>query len=368
MRVCGKELLQGKAQKDLSQRRTYLVRKVIKERAGVKSAPQLLDPTFQGEWAIVTYSMSALALANMAFAEPELYAQKHQQLVGELVLLAKSDEIQKFDTLLWNEKPLGALKAFEEGKDARGHVGYLGHLGIIVAAHYALGSKENLELFENIANYSRKLLTKSPHLLAETYPGECYIPDNVVLVTVISLYDELVQGEEKPTKFTKKWVAKMKERFIDEQSGLMAFTVSAKGKVIQGGRGSSGGWNSHYLIHAHAVFAKELYGNLEKNFFDKLFFGLGGIREWPHGVNKEGDVDSGPLIFGLSPSGTGFSVAGALFFKRELVLNELLFTSEAAGFTVHWGKERSYLLAPLVGEAIMLAMKTVRPWDKRFIH
>jgi hypothetical protein len=58
------------------------------------------------------------------------------------------------------------------------------------------------------------LLTKSPHLLAETYPGECYIPDNVVLVTVISLYDELVQGEEKPTKCTKKWVAKMKESVL----------------------------------------------------------------------------------------------------------------------------------------------------------
>ena len=368
LRVGGKELIEGKAEKDLQQRRNYLVRKVIKERASVKSTPQLLDPTFQGEWAIVTYSMTALALTNMAFKDPALYGKEHKKLVGKLVKMAQIDEIQEFDTRLWNEKPMNALKAFKKGKEAKGHVGYVGHLGIIVASHYALGGKENLELFRLIANYSRSLLMQSPHMLSETYPGECYIPDNVVLVAVISLYDELVQGEKKPTSFTKQWVAKMKKEFIDKKSGLMAFTVSAKGKVIQGGRGSSGGWNSHYLLHAHPEFAKELYLNLEKNFYDKLFFGIAGMREWPHGVDKEGDVDSGPLIFGLSPSGTGFSIAGALFIRRETVLDALLFTSEAAGFTFLWRKERSYLLAPLVGEAIMLAMKTVRLWDKRFIH
>jgi hypothetical protein len=40
----------------------------------------------------------------------------------------------------------------------------------------------------------------------------------------------------------------------------------------------------------------------------------------------------------------------------------LAWTAELAGCTVQWDGRRRYLLAPLVGEAIMLAMKSATPW------
>ncbi len=92
-----------------------------------------------------------------------------------------------------------------------------------------------------------------------------------------------------------------------------------------------------------------------------------GIREFPLGREGHGDVDSGPVIFELSTSGTGFALAGARYTKDTELLAGILYTSELAGFTLQWGGQRWYLTAPLVGDAIMLAMKTVTPWDLRFV-
>ena len=72
------------------------------------------------------------------------------------------------------------------------------------------------------------------------------------------------------------------------------------------------------------------------------------------------DIDAGPIIFDLSPSGTAFFVGPATFFSDTDVRKKSLRTAEIAGNTVYWNGSRHYLLAnvALVGEAIMLAMRT----------
>jgi hypothetical protein len=70
----------------------------------------------------------------------------------------------------------------------------------------------------------------------------------------------------------------------------------------------------------------------------------------------------------LTPSGTGFAIAGALLNKDGAFLEELLRTSELAGFSVQRAGRRCYAIAPLVGDAILLAMKTAGPWDERYRH
>ena len=94
-------------------------------------------------------------------------------------------------------------------------------------------------------------------------------------------------------------------------------------------------------------------------------FGVTGIREYPDGRQGAGDVDSGPLFFGLSPAGTGFAIAGARFTRDAEFLNELLLTAEIAGCTIETGGRRRYLLAPLVGDAVLLAMRSVTEWNPR---
>ena len=54
-------------------------------------------------------------------------------------------------------------------------------------------------------------------------------------------------------------------------------------------------------------------------------------------------------------------MAGAATFCKDIVVrNEILHTAEVAGHSFRWNGKRHYLLAnaALVGEAIMLAMRT----------
>ena len=72
------------------------------------------------------------------------------------------------------------------------------------------------------------------------------------------------------------------------------------------------------------------------------------------------DIDAGPIIFGLGPSGTAFMAGSSTYFGDDNVRKEILTTAEIAGQTIKIGEKRHYLLAniALVGESIMLAMRT----------
>lgn len=72
------------------------------------------------------------------------------------------------------------------------------------------------------------------------------------------------------------------------------------------------------------------------------------------------DIDAGPMILNLSPSGTAFAIGSATYFGDNNFRNGLLKTAEIVGHTILWGNNRHYLLADiaLVGEAITLAMRT----------
>ena len=91
------------------------------------------------------------------------------------------------------------------------------------------------------------------------------------------------------------------------------------------------------------------------------------LREYPRGVVGSGDVDSGPALFGLSPAGTGFGLAGARHAGDVDAVLGMLRIAEVAGFTVPWRGGRAYLLAPLVGDAAVLAARTATPMDRRFL-
>jgi hypothetical protein len=121
------------------------------------------------------------------------------------------------------------------------------------------------------------------------------------------------------------------------------------------------------LPFVDAAFAREQYHRMKKFLWKNVGFGVAGIREFPAGVRGESDIDSGPVLFDLSTSGTGFAMAGALRQNDTVSLQALLRTSELAGFSFQWNGRRRYLTAPLVGDAIMLAMKSASAWDERFL-
>ena len=98
-------------------------------------------------------------------------------------------------------------------------------------------------------------------------------------------------------------------------------------------------------------FAHEQYELLKKHFMQRSPFA--GIQEYYDRKCWLGmDIDSGPIIFNLSPSGTAFAIGAATYFGDTDFRN------------VRGWNTNHYLLAnmALVGEAITLAMRTSVPW------
>jgi hypothetical protein len=111
-------------------------------------------------------------------------------------------------------------------------------------------------------------------------------------------------------------------------------------------------------------FAKEQYTKLKENFYQKR--PIAGFKEYYDRKCRLGfDIDAGPIIFNLSPTGTAFGLGAATYFEDYDVRNRFLKTAELAGFTVSSKEQRHYLLAniALVGEAITLGMRTAVKWE-----
>ena len=62
------------------------------------------------------------------------------------------------------------------------------------------------------------------------------------------------------------------------------------------------------------------------------------------------DIDVGPILFNLSPTGTAFGIGPATYFEDWEARKGMLMTAELAGFTVSNKK------------AITLAMRTATDW------
>jgi hypothetical protein len=359
-RFDGRALVTGGERTNLMARRAYLVERMSGPTLTPKAMPGDLHELYQGEWALVTYSMATAGLVNLAFLYPETRAES-LQLVPHFIDAVLKRELASFDTVQWHEEALAHLDK------VRGHIGYLGHLGFMLAAYrYLGGDGRYADKYEAIVKSLSASLEAAPLMCAQTYPGEVYIPDNTVVVATLGLHDKADPAHATGT--ARRWFAQAGPRLRDPKTGLLVFSLDVKAKPAQLSRGSGSTWDCFYLGYADPAFTSKEYARARQVFLSRPLPLVTGFREYPPGVDGAGDVDSGPVILGLSLSGTGFAVGCARMAGDAETVNDLLFTAELAGFTWQWNGAQRYLLSPLVGDAIMLAMQSATTWDTRWVH
>jgi len=348
-RVSADRATRGQDLPDLVARRAYLVERTTADDFGPRDFPEVLGDPFRGEWALVSLSMTGLALAGMAQRFPDQAGTTESDL-QKLIDRALTGDLSSFDTVQWKEVALDTLPS------DRGHAGYLGHLALLVAAdELAFPGGPNRPLLGRLAEALARKVEQSPCGLAETYPGEIYVPDNAVIVAALALS---ARAGLLPAARPREILDKIHARYADRSSGLLPFRVGPGCAAAPEARASGASWSLLYLALADEAYAARGYESLRTRFLDQPLPGVTGLREWPRGVDRPGDVDSGPLLLGLSPAATGFTVALARRFADADTLQGLLDTAELAGFTADLRGRRRYLLAPLVGDAILLAARS----------
>jgi hypothetical protein len=345
-------LLDDRREGDLVARRDYLASRL--DSTATATVPD--DPLFSGEWVLVTLSMAAMATTNIAFAYPD-QLEDGRRIVNRCAELALAESARAFDTKRWGEDPLTTLAG------SGSHIGYLGHLALILEAKRLLGGGTDPHEGPVLDALTRRY-DGAPFPYLETYPGERYTADNVVVLAALGMSD--LGRTPKHAALLARFIAYTKAHLLDPKSQLVVFGVTDAGEAKGTARGSGVGWNSLYLPFIDELFAKAQATLLRDRFGKSTGPGSLAVCEYDGCEPGKGDVDSGPVLLGASPSGTGFAIAAARRLGDEEWLSGLLSTAEWMGFSVQWSGKRRYLLAPLVGDAIVLAAKTSRAWDARY--
>ena len=345
--------------KEIIHRANYLTSKVATSpQKLLDEMPSGIGEQFQGEWALYTCSMTCAALANIAI----LYPQNKElsiKFIGQIIDIAMSEEIREYDRLRWREDPMDGIYG------NLSHISYYSHLAWMISRYKQIGGDGKYDdLYHSLCKAMNRRIRQSKSLNLPTYPGEyIYIPD--MLVAIVALANYSSQYEDKYSTTVDMWVKRAKKEWIDKETGLVASFLEAYNDSVQivlPVKGSYSALNCYYLSLVDSEFAQEQYELLKKRF--KQDFPVTGIKEYHDKTCLIGmDIDAGPIIMNLSPSGTAFGIGCATSLGDIEFRNKLLKTAEIAGSTVFWFGESHYLLAnvALVGEAIALAMRTSAP-------
>lgn len=145
---------------------------------------------------------------------------------------------------------------------------------------------------ETIAEAMRK--SSSPYLTS--YNGLAWPADMLLVVAALKKHDELFPPLYEDLIET--WLSKVKTR-LDPRTQLIPHEVNATdGSTLQGARGSSQSLILNFLYEIDLIFSEQQFKLYNAQFLDSRF-GLPGIREYPKGLSGEGDIDSGPVLFGI---------------------------------------------------------------------
>ncbi|WP_196279459.1 hypothetical protein [Catellatospora vulcania] len=200
--------------------------------------------------------------------------------------------------------------------------------------------------------------TGSPFLTA--YPGQAWPCDSAVGIAAVRLAGTLTGVDR--SGLIRDWLAAADSR-RDRATGLLPHTVDpVTGQPTSGARATSQVMVLRFLREVDpAVGARDWAAFREQ--FASTVPGAPGIREHPRGVDLAGDVDSGPLLWGLSTSASAVALGDAVVYGDAPAAAALTGLAEAAGLAVQWDGERRYLGGALpVGDAFLAWSLAARPW------
>jgi len=307
---------------------------------------------FDGEWALGTYQMAALGLGQVALTHPEL-ADELRPAVADAANALLEPDLRSFGTAAWGDDALDALETDQ------GHA-YMGYLNMALGMHRLLEPDTELAgVHDALTDALARRLAASDTALIETYPGEAYPVDVASVAASIALHARAT-GTDRDAMLAA-WGAQYRELYVDPDSGLLIQAADpATGDAWDRPRGSGTALAVYFTAFVDAELSADLYGGLVRS--SKVTpLGYGGMREYARGTPGWGDVDSGPVVFGVGTSATGFALAGARLHGDEPTYRALFRTASLCGAPIRAGGRHRFLVGGSLGNAILLAMMTAGP-------
>jgi hypothetical protein len=230
-----------------------------------------------------------------------------------------------------------------------------------------LGDEKYQALLREQVETLSKELDESPYGLLDDYPGQCYPTDVVAAIAAIKRADAVLRTDH--SDFVERSVRGFEGKLVD-YTGLVPYKADSKTGTIGPARGCSNQWLTVWTPQLWPRYARDLYGNFEKHFWQERC-ALAGFREFAEATSHSAwsqwyvDVDSGPVIagYGVSAFGIGAARANGRFDHAYPLTTEAIVLSwPLPDGTLAWPRILSNAAhAPYLGEAVVLFALTRTP-------
>ena len=204
-------------------------------------------------------------------------------------------------------------------------------------------SKTEEDLFISNCKEIATALNNSNTPFLESYHKQAWPADMLLCIASLNIHDNIFANNYE-TEITK-WLTAIKERV--DINGLIPHKVDAEtGYSIEDARGNSQSLILNFLFEIDADFTKQQFKKYDSLFKDGRF-GLPGIRQYPSGIKGGGDIDSGPIIFGI---GGAASIVGQRVYAQQndwATYEGLRNSIESFGFGLTINKKKRYIFGQL---------------------
>ncbi|HXR03867.1 MAG TPA: hypothetical protein VN836_04075 [Verrucomicrobiae bacterium] len=312
------------------------------------------------EWDFMGRGYMVWSLANTALRDPAsrpLYLQTMDQIIDETLRLEKQEGMYFFLMPYAKDRRYVMQPARSLFLDSE--------IALMLAARRAVEEKpEYKPLLAERVNVMVERFQKSPRMILESYPDECWMFDHCVALDAIRMADYLDGNDH--SALIRDWIAMARRRLVDPKSGMLISSFTTDGTPLDGPEGSSIWMVTHSLQLLDADFARDQYQRARKE-LGATTLGFGYAHEWPKSWPGMPDVDSGPIfpVFDISAGSSGMAFIGACAFRDDEFLKPLAATLEFAAFPSRTDGRLKYCASNQVGDAALLYAATLGPlWQK----
>lgn len=324
------------------------------DRVRAQTSTQAHANRFAGEWALVTHQMTALGLGQVVLAHPELKV-RYLSTIARAAEKSFLPEMRDFGRRAWRGEDVMASLAGDHGH------AYMGYPALAVGMARLLGARLPGHLVQQhdrlIAAFVRRL-SRSTTGLIETYPHEAYPTDVAAVVGAIALHGRATKRDYQG--LLARWAEAVRRSQIDPASGFVHQRMNAQsGTPRDAPRGSGTGLAAYFAGFADGRIREQLARAVIAH--ESTFCGFAGIREYAQGHRGGGDIDSGPVVLGVSVAATGFALSVARTPARRETFERLFRTVTLFGIPASRGNRAFFASGGPIGNALLLAMLTSGP-------
>lgn len=299
-------------------------------------APAKMQAFFPEGW-FFSWALYGLAEADIARARGDVAALANARLA-----LSKLDSDE-------------GRAAFPAAQSPPHGVFYQGWSTLLRAEVVALGVDEERPALTRAVRQLTTAFATADTPWLEAYPGQAWPCDTVVALAALKTAERAGVGDA--TRTIDRWRLQTLNR-LDPATGLFPHMADP----ASGARGTSQTIILRYLPTIAPELAREQYLTFRERFI-VTHLGLPAVRERPEAhppIFEAGDVDSGPLILGISLSASAVAIGTAEANGDRHLSTALRHAADVVGVPVGLSDKRYLLGAVPIADAFLLWAKTTR--------